>query len=212
MNKYFYELAKQAAAVANEGFGDIIKPEWIYCQWCHETGGFTSTLASAYYNLGGLTQVTPNDTPQPDGQYYYKQFTSYEAYAEYFGKYLRYYEEDGLYTAGSIDDYIVALKQGGYFGDTLENYLSSVKGIYSANFDLGNNSNKLNSVPGEIILIRADESGVYALPEGMNFDSVQTILVDGKPVIEARYAIVANNTAVDIFDAQTDSVVTVILK
>ncbi|QDR83032.1 hypothetical protein [Sporomusa termitida] len=65
---------------------------------------------------------------------------------------------------------------------------------------------------GKIIeLIRADESGVYALPEGLSFDSVDVILLNGNPVAEGRYAIVANNTAVDIFDAQDDSVVTVIL-
>jgi hypothetical protein len=212
MDKYFYDLAKQAAAIANEGFGDIIKPEWIYCQWCHETGGFDSKLAIEYHNLGGLTQVTPNDTPQPDGDYYYKQFDSYEAYAEYFGKYLRYYEEDGLYDATCIDDYIVALKHGGYFGDTLENYLSSVKGIYAANFNLENNDKEVKSAPAEIVLIRADEPGVYALPDELTFDDVETILVNGEPVKEGRYAIVADNTAVDIFDAKDTSVVTVVLK
>ena len=63
-------------------------------------------------------------------------------------------------------------------------------------------------------LIRADKSGVYALPEGFGwtFDNVLTILIDGKPAAEGRYAIVADNTAVDIFDAKADTVVTVVLK
>jgi hypothetical protein len=65
-----------------------------------------------------------------------------------------------------------------------------------------------------IKLIRADKSGVYTLPEGggWTFDVVQTILVDGKPVKEGRYAIVADKMTVDIFDAKDDSVVTVVLK
>lgn len=129
MNQYFYDLARIAAEKANEGHGDIIKPEWIYSQWSHETGGFGSVLANEYHNLGGLTQITPNDTPQPDGDYYYKQFDSFEDYANYFGRYLRYYEEDDIYNATCIDDYVRSLKHGGYFGDTLENYLTSCKRI-----------------------------------------------------------------------------------
>lgn len=129
-NQYFYNLAVRAAELA----GEPIIPEWIYCQWYHETGGFDSELANEYHNLGGLTQEEPNNTPQPDGGNYYIQFGSYEDYAEYFGKYLRYYAEDGLYDSTCIDDYIRALKHGGYFGDTLENYLSSVKSIYENEF------------------------------------------------------------------------------
>ena len=63
-------------------------------------------------------------------------------------------------------------------------------------------------------LIRADQSGVFALPDGVGwtFNDVLTILVDGKPAIEGRYAIVSNNTAVDIFAAKDDTAVTVVLK
>jgi len=63
-----------------------------------------------------------------------------------------------------------------------------------------------------IKLDRADESGVYALPDGLTFNAVQIILVDGMPVTEGRYAIVANKTAVDIFDAKDATIVTVVLK
>lgn len=65
-----------------------------------------------------------------------------------------------------------------------------------------------------IKLIRTNKSGVYAPPDGCGwtFDNVLIILVDGKPAAEGRYAIVANNTAVDIFNAKEDTVVTVVLK
>lgn len=129
MNEYLYELAQTSAQIA----GSPIRPEWIYCQWAHETGNFTSE-DSQYHNLGGLCQTTPNDTPQPDGNEYYMQFASYEDYADYFGKYLTYYAENGIYSSQTIDDYITALKNGGYFGDSLENYLTDCKAILNENF------------------------------------------------------------------------------
>lgn len=65
---------------------------------------------------------------------------------------------------------------------------------------------------GIIQLSRAEKSGVYALPDGLTFDAVQTILVNGEPVADDRFAIVAKNTSVDIFDSKEDTVVTVVLK
>ena len=100
----------------------------------HETNGFTSSLCVEYNNLGGVTQTSVNNTPQPDGQYYYMQFESVEEYAEYFGRYLRLYEENGIYEAFSIEDYAAALKDGGYFGDTLENYVAGMTRAYNDAF------------------------------------------------------------------------------
>lgn len=133
MNDYFYGLAQRAAAVAADR-GLNVDPKWIYCQWCHETGDFTSDMCNDYHNLGGLTQTEPNDTPQPDGANYYMQFDSYEAYADYFGKYITWYQENGIYDAQTMEDYITCLKNGGYFGDSLENYLSDCQSIYNETF------------------------------------------------------------------------------
>ncbi len=123
VDEEFFRLAQVAAGVA----GEPIRPEWVYCQWCHESAGFTSALAAANHNLSGLCQTEPNDTPQPDGDQYYMNFPTFEDFASYFGKYLGYYREDGIYDARTVDDYVTALKHGGYFGDSLENYLASVK-------------------------------------------------------------------------------------
>jgi len=76
-----------------------------------------------------LTQTEPNELPQPDGEFYYRKFDTAEDYAEYFGKYLRYYEEDGIYDAQNIDEYVAALKHGQYFGDSYENYVANCKRI-----------------------------------------------------------------------------------
>ena len=130
MNAYFYELAKRSAEIA----GEPIKAEWIYSQWAHETGEFTSELCMQYHNLGGLCQTTPNDLPQPDGDLWYMEFDSFEAYAEYFGRYLRLYDENGIYNSQNLADYVVALKNGGYFGDSLENYLAGTHAVYAAEF------------------------------------------------------------------------------
>lgn len=120
INQYYWGLAQRAAAIAG------LPAEWIYSQWVHETGNFSSDLCIEYNNLGGVTQVQPNDTPQPDGNCYYMQFASPEAYADYFGWYLTQYAEDGIYQATSIAEYAEALKHGGYFGDTLENYIAGM--------------------------------------------------------------------------------------
>lgn len=128
MNEYFYGLAQVSAEISG------LPAEWIYAQWSHETGGFSSVLSEEYHNLGGITQVQPNDTPQPDGNCYYMQFNSYESYAEYFGKYLTYYREDGIYLSETIADYITALKNGGYFGDDLYAYIDDCQRILNENF------------------------------------------------------------------------------
>jgi hypothetical protein len=136
MNEYFYELAKHSAEIANEYSDGVnnIKSEWIYCQWAHESTNFASELAESNHNLGGLCQKTPNDTPQPDGNQFYINFATFEDYADYFGKYLHYYAEDGIYEAQSLVDYVTALKHGGYFGDALENYIADTQAIYEECF------------------------------------------------------------------------------
>lgn len=135
VKEYFFTLAEMAATIANsyEGGGNI-KPEWIYCQWAHESADFSSELTNANHNLGGLCQTQPNDTPQPDGDQYYINFETFSDYANYFGKYLHYYREDGIYDAQSLEDYVGALKHGGYFGDTLENYIAGCTAVYEENF------------------------------------------------------------------------------
>lgn len=128
INDYYWGLAQRSAAISG------LPAEWIYCQWVHETGNFMSALCTQYNNLGGLTQTVRNDTPQPDGNYYYMQFATKEDYADYFGRYLRLYAEDGIYEAANIPTYAAALKHGGYFGDILENYTAGMTAAYKEAF------------------------------------------------------------------------------
>ena len=134
MDERYWELAQRAADRAAEYGLSNIRPEWIYAQFAHETGNYTSELCRDYNNLGGLTQVESNDTPQPDGSCYYMQFESPERYADYFGAYLRYYISDGIDGAQTLDEYVRALKRGGYFGDTVENYLAGTYAVLREEF------------------------------------------------------------------------------
>ena len=102
----------------------------LYSQFSHETAGFTSELCVKYNNLGGITQTEPNELPQPDGSYYYKEFDSPEAFAVYFGRYLGYYPGP----KNTIEEYATVLKEGGYFGDTLENYIAGMNSAYNDAF------------------------------------------------------------------------------
>ena len=133
LNEYFYNLAKRSAEISG------LPAEWIYCQWSHETGDFSSELCLDYNNFGGITTAHPNEVElelgQPDGSLWYKVFESPEAYAEYFGKYLTYYEEDGIYSATNIQEYAEALKRGGYFGDSVENYVAGMTAVYNDCFE-----------------------------------------------------------------------------
>jgi len=136
IDESFWNLAQRSAEIA----GYPIKPEWIYCQWVHESTNretgepFKSRLSIENHNLGGVTQCEPNDSPQPDGDYFYINFPDFEAYAEYFGRYLIKYRVDGIFDSSCIEDYICALKHGGYFGDSLINYVNDCKRILAEDF------------------------------------------------------------------------------
>lgn len=137
INEYFYGLAEVAVdSAVSKGIANI-DPRWIYSQWVHESQEFSSRLAIKNHNLGGLTQEEPNDSPQPDGNCYYIIFDSFESYADYFGRYLRYFKDSGVDYATTLEEYIVALKNspsGAYFGDDLDDYLSDCQRIFEENF------------------------------------------------------------------------------
>ena len=143
MNEQFLDIAKLTADTAHEAGLTNIDYRWIYSQFAHETGEFTSRLCTEDCNLGGLTTDNPTEYElanmgQPDGTMWYKHFDCYEDYARYFGKYLRGYIDGGIDTASTLEDYIHALKyspSGAYFGDDYESYLSDCERIYQEDFN-----------------------------------------------------------------------------
>ena len=122
----YWEAAQVAAGISGA------KAELLYAQFAHETGNFTSELCREYNNLAGVTQVEPNDLPQPDGQFYYMKFDDLSHWARYFGKFIRLF--DGAVEAQTIEEYATALKNEGYYGDTLENYIEGMQSAYDKAF------------------------------------------------------------------------------
>ena len=120
----------QAAQVSGGISG--IDPKILYAQFAHETANFTSELCLQYNNLAGVTQTQENDLPQPDGSFYYMKFDDLSAWARYFGKFIRLF--DGATEAQTIEEYATALKNEGYFGDTLENYIDGMTAAYNDAF------------------------------------------------------------------------------
>lgn len=123
MNDYLRSLAEQ---VANE---TGIPKEWIWAQWMHETGEFTSYVFKNLNNFSGLKQFRANNTDldclSPEGDNY-QYFPSQESYAKYFAFYLGLYEEDGIFEATTVEEFAIALKHGGYYGDSVENYTNAL--------------------------------------------------------------------------------------
>ena len=61
----------------------------------------------------------------------------------------------------------------------------------------------------EVQLIRADQSGVFALPDGKTTDDILVVLLNGKPT---EYTPVKDGTEVDVPESRFDSIITAILK
>lgn len=119
-------IAERIAQQLSSKYGEFLNPNLIYSQLAHETGGFTSSLATEHHNYGGLTQTTPNGLQQPDGSNYYMSFASDEDFADYMADYLYKYKENGLFNSFDAQSYAAALKNGGYFGDEVENYVNGM--------------------------------------------------------------------------------------
>lgn len=122
-----YEIANGISQRLKDVYGENLAPSLIYAQLSHETGGFTSELATKHHNYGGVTQTTPNGLAQPDGSNYYMNFDSDESFMDYMAGYLYKYKEDGLFDAYDARSYATALKHGGYFGDDVENYAAGMQ-------------------------------------------------------------------------------------
>ena len=132
----YYELAERTAQVANADLNtNNIDPRYVYAQWQHETGHFTSRLAIENNNFGGITQKEPNgeENRLPGTDLYFKIFDSPEDYAEYCGHYLAKFADTGIGEATNLDEYLTALYNGHYFTpeDNKDNaYFNGVHALY----------------------------------------------------------------------------------
>lgn len=113
-----------------------IPAELIYAQWAHESANFSSELYRETHNAGGLTQVSPVNPSdpqylkQPDGSFYYRKFSSDEAFADAYAKYITHpdYVEAGVTRARTPEQFARALKEGGpYYGDDETRYANALR-------------------------------------------------------------------------------------
>lgn len=126
--KPYMDLAEIAAQEFQNKTGRYLDPNLIWAQWYHETGGFTSELFRTGNNLGGFTTTEDmgDDWRQPDGDLWYKPFSSREEGARFAGAYLANYVENGIADATDPVSYARALKNGGYYGASVEEYASGL--------------------------------------------------------------------------------------
>lgn len=126
--KPYMDLAEIAAQEFQNKTGRYLDPNLIWAQWYHETGGFTSELFLTGNNLGGFTTTEDmgDDWRQPDGDLWYKPFSSREEGARFAGAYLANYVENGIADATDPVSYAQALKNGGYYGASVEEYASGL--------------------------------------------------------------------------------------
>ena len=154
--------------LAKDGYN--IPAEWIYSQWAHESGNFESTLARENNNIGGLTQSTPNgeENKQPDGDNYYRVYDNLQDYAKsYVNDFIKRY--DGMKGLNSMEEFVYALKNNGYFGDDPANYLAGMQGVKIPNgtgtMRNASNSNSANNT--NVPDIRVDNSSTNAVFQQM---------------------------------------------
>lgn len=129
--EYWIEQAKRAAETAG------LPWEWIYAQWYHETGGFTSDVLRDYNNAGGLFRPDLQD---------YIVFPTIDDFVNYWANYIQGYRDDGIYEAKTPEEYALALASnrsgtGKYYTDDPANYIS---GMLNAIAGLGDNAGGSN--------------------------------------------------------------------
>lgn len=135
--KPYMDLAEIAAQEFQNKTGRYLDPNLIWAQWYHETGGFTSELFRTGNNLGGFTTTEDmgDDWRQPDGDLWYRPFSSREEGARFAGAYLANYVENGIADATDPVSYAQALKNGGYYEASVEEYASGLTGALGVSPD-----------------------------------------------------------------------------
>lgn len=115
--------------------------DWLWAQIAHESALGESTLAKEDHNYGGMTipckYASGGAGGQPDGNGVYAHFDSDEMYAKSYGHYLTLYKDNGIFDAKTLDDFVLALKKGGYMGADPYEYINNMKSL------LGSNGTKL---------------------------------------------------------------------
>lgn len=148
--------------------------QFIWAQMAHESANFQSDLARKDHNYAGVKGT--------DGEYLH--FDSDEDFVNYMADYLPEYSNNGIFNAKNVDEYAQALKDGGYFGDTVENYAGDMKNILSrAGFSQSGRSNLMNDKPS-FDINRDDETGRKMVADFVSYWSNATDNADDMNELE----------------------------
>jgi hypothetical protein len=110
VNEYFKNLARQAGTLLS------LPWQWIYAQWGHETGGFTSYLAKTQHNYAGLTNTAGD----------YRAYASDQDFVNsYANDFLA--KMPAATSATSLEGFASGLRQEGYYTDSVSNYLAGLQ-------------------------------------------------------------------------------------
>jgi len=134
---FFYNLLK------NKGVPAAVLP-YLLAQLAHESANFKDAKIITHNNPSGIVfsgnknqknATKGNPLPKKETtttQYYYAKFNSIDDWAN---DYLRIINKAPYYAikSDSIEKYAAALKAGGYYQDTTENYLKGLK-IFMAKY------------------------------------------------------------------------------
>jgi hypothetical protein len=112
-------LSSEAARVANQISGVTgIPAALLYGQFAHETGQFTNRGATQLNNLAGIELPGGGD---------YRKFASLDDFAQYYERLIESPRYRGALSAKTPEDFAAALKAGGYYEDTYENYAAGIR-------------------------------------------------------------------------------------
>lgn len=110
------EQARAQAGAVSAHTG--IPANLIYGQWGHETGGWTSRVAKELNNLAGIKEPATGE---------YKKYDSIAEFARDFSRIIGMPRYDEARKATTPETYAQGLKKGGYYEDTVENYIAGIK-------------------------------------------------------------------------------------
>lgn len=101
----------------------------IAAQFAHETANFSSELFEKYNNPCGMKVATKRDNKQSGS---IKGFASYKSLADGVADYALWWQAANMpfLRFSSLERFVKALKDKGYFEDSFENYYKGVKNFY----------------------------------------------------------------------------------
>ena len=114
------EVAYRVQQILKEMYHRDLRADFIWAQMAHESGAnMDSPVAVEYHNYAGMGY---------DG-HDYRHYANDEEFAQDFAKTLDAYGEDGLFEAKTAKEYAQALKHGGYYSASVEEYASDMTAL-----------------------------------------------------------------------------------